>query len=525
MAQRSQLQARRVRTHAAVAQALEEAGCNLDERAAEIAQHWADAEETGPAAQWHRRAALWAGLSDSVEALRNWRRVRELAAGVEDLDERRALSIEACQQIFFLAWRVGASDEEMASVFAEGRALIEQTGDRPALAKLVALFGAVRLHIAGSAADYLRYSEEALPIAAECDDPALRAAVAGMVLWGYYTSGNGPMCLVWADRVLAETGTDNRFAKEIFGYSARVSAFEIRAHGLAILGRLEEARQHLAVAVHEAETIGEFEVLSWTLCFSVRFAVFHAYISGGPGPVLDQARRALEIAETLDLETSRSVAFAALGVAWLIDGQPAIARDALRNGIAIIRDRRVMSYWLPGILSALAEAHLALGEPAEALDAVREGIERGHAGGTPYQEAHAWLTLARILLASDGNPARQEIEAALGRAEELVALVEGRSLSPRILELRGRLAAALGDTAASEQALREALDLYRDIGATGHAERLAREIAALDATRWSFLVGGRRVTGQPAPDFSRSWGRRNPPNRVPRARHPVKTAS
>jgi hypothetical protein len=73
-----------------------------------------------------------------VEALRNWRRVRELAAGVADLEERRALSIQACQEIFVLAWRMGASDEEIASVFAEGRALIEQTGDRPALAKLVA---------------------------------------------------------------------------------------------------------------------------------------------------------------------------------------------------------------------------------------------------------------------------------------------------------------------------------------------------------------------------------------------------
>ena len=39
VAQRSQLRERRMRVHAAVAQALEEAGGNLDERAAEIAQH------------------------------------------------------------------------------------------------------------------------------------------------------------------------------------------------------------------------------------------------------------------------------------------------------------------------------------------------------------------------------------------------------------------------------------------------------------------------------------------------------
>ena len=70
---------------------------------------------------------------------------------------------------------------------------------------------------------------------------------------------------------------------------------------------------------------------------------------------------------------------------------------------------------------------------------------------------------------------RAEIESALARAEQLVESIAARSLSPRILELRGRLAAALGDAPAASRALQEALDLYRAIGATGHAERLARE--------------------------------------------------
>ena len=73
---------------------------------------------------------------------------------------------------------------------------------------------------------------------------------------------------------------------------------------------------------------------------------------------------------------------------------------------------------------------------------------------------------------------RAEIEAALDRAEELVAVTEGRSLSPRILKLRGRLAAALGHTPAADRALREALDLYRTIGATGDGARLGTGIGA-----------------------------------------------
>src|SRR5215813_10180835 len=84
VAHRSPLRERRVRVHAAVARALGEAGGNLDERAAEIAQHWGEAGAPGNAARWHRRGAEWAGLADPRESLRHWRRVRELSPGVED---------------------------------------------------------------------------------------------------------------------------------------------------------------------------------------------------------------------------------------------------------------------------------------------------------------------------------------------------------------------------------------------------------------------------------------------------------
>ena len=36
--------------------------------------------------------------------------------------------------------------------------------------------------------------------------------------------------------------------------------------------------------------------------------------------------------------------------------------------------------------------------------------------------------------------------------------------------------AAVGDAPSSDRTFREALDLYRAIGATGHAERLARDV-------------------------------------------------
>jgi tetratricopeptide (TPR) repeat protein len=184
---------------------------------------------------------------------------------------------------------------------------------------------------------------------------------------------------------------------------------------------------------------------------------------GRPESGLEHGRRSLEIAEKLDNEASRMAAYAALGLANLVEGQPAAARDALRESATIARDRRVVRALLPLVLAGLVEAHLALGEPTEAVATAREGIDLGSAGGYLYNEALAQLALAAALPATDCVVPRAEIESALERAEHLVASIEGSALSPRILELRGRLAAA--------------------VGATGHAERLARELDARTANR------------------------------------------
>jgi hypothetical protein len=86
-------------------------------------------------------------------------------------------------------------------------------------------------------------------------------------------------------------------------------------------------------------------------------------------------------------------------------------------------------------------------------------------------------------MVSCGTSGRAEIEAALDRAEKLVASIEARSVSPRILELRGRLAVALGDTSGAGQALRAARDLYRAVKC--HRPR--------------------RTPGEPSPPLVTSW--------------------
>jgi class 3 adenylate cyclase/tetratricopeptide (TPR) repeat protein len=472
VAQRSQLRERRMRVHAAVAQALEEAGGNLDERAAELAHHYEEAGDTQAAARWHRRAALWAGLSDPREALRHWRRVRELALAVQEASERTELTLQACFQILSLGWRIGGSEAESASVYEEGRALAERAGDRRTQAILAGVYGLVRVSITGSALDYIRYGEEGARIAAECDDPAVRAAVGVYPTFGHISAGDGRAALEWSARVLEEVRSDNALGKQILGLSPRVAMLQVRAFAFTYLGRLEEAWREVKEAERVAQESQELEVLVWTR--SVRS--YLAYTCGGGESVLEYSRRSVEIAEKLDNEFCRVFAYLTLGTAYLIDAQPSAACDALRASAAIYRDRRAGAVIASQMFAVLADAQLLLGERTEALATAREAIDLGSAGGCRYYEAHAQLALAAALLATDGVVPRAEIESALERAEHLVESIEGRSLSPRILETRGRLAAALGDAPASGRSLREALELYRAIGATGHAERMAREL-------------------------------------------------
>jgi hypothetical protein len=79
-------------------------------------------------------------------------------------------------------------------------------------------------------------------------------------------------------------------------------------------------------------------------------------------------------------------------------------------------------------------------------------------------------------MASEGAAARPAIEESLARALGLVGETGAQGLEPQIIEARAELARLLGDDATRERHLREAHRLYTEMGATGHAERLAREL-------------------------------------------------
>jgi hypothetical protein len=81
-----------------------------------------------------------------------------------------------------------------------------------------------------------------------------------------------------------------------------------------------------------------------------------------------------------------------------------------------------------------------------------------------------------VLLETEGAAARDEIQTGLGEALTLSEQTGERAFIPVVHEERARLASLAGDDATCLCERREAHRLYTEMGATGHAERLAREL-------------------------------------------------
>jgi hypothetical protein len=153
-----------------------------------------------------------------------------------------------------------------------------------------------------------------------------------------------------------------------------------------------------------------------------------------------------------------------------VAGRPAEAVAAARAALALYTRVEKQLAGVPATLQA--EALLQAGDLSAAESAAEEAIACCRRTLRGDYEAIAHGVLARALLRRDGAVAREAAETALAQAAALIERTGAKTLAPALCEWRAELAAVLGDAAASDRAMRQALELYRAIGATAHAERL-----------------------------------------------------
>jgi tetratricopeptide (TPR) repeat protein len=471
VAYRSQLRERRARTHAATADALEALHPDtLDMLAALISTHWERANEPLRAAQWGARAAAWSGQRGPDDALEHWRRVRTLVGDQPETPEATRLALAARVWIVYTAWRLGLPDDEIELVYREALQLAAATGDTLAMA-MVRSAHAMGRGTAGSLEEAIASSQEARRLAEEAGNLELQVSISPG-LWLQF-AGRNREALADFDRILEAAGGDLQLGRQFLGTSAVVYATIFGGAAKMELGRLREAHAAAEEGLRLAREIEDVEQLCTA---NGLFGVLSLQV-GEPGDGLARAREGLSLADRLGSSAARVVTRLLAGSAHLAREQHDDARCVLAEGLEIIRESRSGLQAEAQLLSLLAHARLGLGDPEGARAAAAEGVQLAVTRGARIQEAVCRLPLGRALLVLDHRrQAKSELEHAIHLAGE-----DGPVYVPHALLALADLAHLRGDQRERLRLLADAHRLFEQHGATGHAQRVAADLATAAA--------------------------------------------
>jgi adenylate cyclase len=248
----SQLSERRARVHRTVAQTLEVLDpTKLDERAALVAHHWEQAGDALQAARWYRRAAVWTGLNNVIEAYRHWQKVRELLDRLPESGETIREGAEARAQLILVAIRVGGSEDDVSSLVQEAKDLATRSGDPGVLGWVLHSHGLV-LFYSGRVNESLPVLDEAARCADETEDRGLRISARMNQAVTCGMAGRLSEALARAEEALELCQPDPHAGADILGYSPDVFLLGVRGSLLTGLGRYSEAERDLDRALASA---------------------------------------------------------------------------------------------------------------------------------------------------------------------------------------------------------------------------------------------------------------------------------
>ena len=453
----SQLKDRRARIHGAIARALKELRADrLDENAALLAHHYEGAGDALEAARWHRRAAEWTGLRDSAGTLQHWQKVRELQSTLPETPETFELGVTARLQIVVFGWRTGLAESDLAKAVEEGKDLARRSGDRRQVAQMLFAEGVYHQRD-GRLEEARRAFREAAALGDELGDASIRVAARLRLV---VSSSDLRERRRLAEEAISLAGSDPRVGIELSGTSGAIMAHGLLCGTLAHLGLLAEAKQ---VVERGAELVRDFddpasEGLFWS------FAILVPWSSGDAAVALRYARRAAELSADSTNAPLRSSVAQALGVAHML------ARE-WDEAIAELQTSRRGGPAGP----YLARAYLGAGQPERALEIADEllSVPRGSHG-----EAFGRIPRALALLRSGGKPACAEVERELERIREICDEEGWGTAKAQVHEIEAEVAQLRGDEDTRLRELREAHRLYTEMGAAGHAERVAKELGS-----------------------------------------------
>jgi len=124
----------------------------------------------------------------------------------------------------------------------------------------------------------------------------------------------------------------------------------------------------------------------------------------------------------------------------------------------------------------MARAYLGPGATAAARTVAEEAISVIRRLGRRVFHSQAQIVLAQALLRADGLGATDRAVLALLEALTFAEESGAKGLEPFVHEALAEVARFTGDRAACERELREAKRLFGEMDATGHVDRIAKEL-------------------------------------------------
>jgi len=467
----SLLERDRRQLHARVARGIERLHPErLDERAALISDHHERAGDPIAAGRWAARGAEWAAPLDIGETVRLGRRAGALLADADDDEQLLEVRLGALMRAAQGASRMRLPAGEDEAVFEEPRALAKRAGNAH-VAVLATIFHGAHHLFGGRAERALELQGEALELARQSGDRELELAALLAPASSYIGTGRPRELLETCNHGLGLAREDLDFGVSLLRRSPAVNLLWLKASALAMLGRLGDGMEVADEAVEKARARpGEPENLAWAL--SAR-AVVENLAGGDPGA---DAAESFEVGRRMGSRASEAYA---LGLVVAGANRRGDHEDAER------RARTALDAFGPPVgfaefdlLLGRATALAGLGEP-ESVPVAEEAVRIGRGGGMRVNEGRALLALLGALRACDPERARAGSEPALRRVEELASGGGLGLLPPHVAEQRGELALLRGDEPAGRQELERAGRQFEQIGAGGHARRIAARLDQL----------------------------------------------
>jgi tetratricopeptide (TPR) repeat protein len=186
-----------------------------------LAYHLEQAGENLKAAQQNMRAAIWVGANDPSQALRSWKKVRELLLDQPQSQPIDYLKMAACGQIVNFGWREGISAEDALIYFEEAKQLALALGDMRANALIHAAYGRI-LANGGSADEYVEKIREAKAIADEGNDPSVQITLKAVLCHALWLSGRMREALQMNVEATDRAHEIKKFDRQTLGFDIEV---------------------------------------------------------------------------------------------------------------------------------------------------------------------------------------------------------------------------------------------------------------------------------------------------------------